>query len=80
MTVVAFSEAKARLSEIFDRVEAGEDITVMRRGRPVVELRAVRTPRGRFDAAQLRALTGSMKGPPVDSADFIRELRDGDRY
>ncbi|MDO4901575.1 type II toxin-antitoxin system Phd/YefM family antitoxin [Actinomyces sp.] len=38
---VSVAEAEAHLSELLDRVEAGEEITVARGGRPVATLRAV---------------------------------------
>ena len=34
------AEAKAHLSELLDRVEAGEDVVITRRGVPVARLRA----------------------------------------
>jgi len=41
MTTVNVFEAKAKLSEYLDRVEAGEHVVICRRNRPVAELRAV---------------------------------------
>jgi prevent-host-death family protein len=41
MTSVSVAEAKNRLSELLVRVEAGEEISVTRRGRPVARLVAV---------------------------------------
>jgi prevent-host-death family protein len=37
MTVGAF-EAKTRLSELLDRVEAGEEVVISRHGRPIARL------------------------------------------
>ena len=39
---VGVAEAKARLSEIIDRVESGETIVIARNGRPVAEVRPLR--------------------------------------
>ncbi len=38
MTSVGMHEAKTRLSELVQEVEAGGDVVIMRRGRPVVRL------------------------------------------
>ena len=43
-TVGAY-DAKARLSELLDRVEKGEEIVITRHGKPVARL----VPEGRFD-------------------------------
>lgn len=40
MTFVPVHEAKAHLSELLRRVEAGEVVTITRHGHPVAELRA----------------------------------------
>lgn len=47
MTVVNTQEAKANLSQLLHRVEAGEDVVISRSGKPVARLVAVeqRKPR-----------------------------------
>lgn len=45
MKKVNIFEAKARLSEYLELVEAGERVLICRRNRPVAELRAVAAPR-----------------------------------
>jgi prevent-host-death family protein len=49
MTAVNVHEAKAKLSELLDRVERGETVVIARRNKPVAELRpvAARPPRKR---------------------------------
>jgi len=77
---MSLAEAKARLSDIVDRVEAGETIDITRRGKPVARLSAVVRPRQAVDVAGLRALTAG-KAPQAEAAgDFVRAMRDGDRY
>lgn len=39
---IGLAEAKARLSEIFDRVETGETVIIARNNKPVAELRPIR--------------------------------------
>jgi prevent-host-death family protein len=47
MENVQLFEAKARLSELVDRAEAGQETVITRRGRPVARLVPVRSTRGR---------------------------------
>jgi prevent-host-death family protein len=78
--VINLADAKAHLSELVDRVEAGGSIAITRRGKPVARLTAVATPRKRIEIAMLRALTTAMPGQTQDAADLLRSMRDGDRY
>ena len=80
MTTTNLADAKAHLSELVDRVEAGESIDITRRGKPVVRLTAVAGPRKRVDATMLRLLTATMAPPTEGADDLIRAMRDGDRF
>lgn len=80
MNAINLADVKAHLSEMVDRVEAGESIDITRRGKPVARLTAVIRPRKAIDAAQLQSLTASMPSQPQNAADLVRSLRDGDRY
>ncbi|MBY5333855.1 type II toxin-antitoxin system Phd/YefM family antitoxin [Rhizobium leguminosarum] len=81
MASVNLAEAKAHLSELLNRVEAGETVEILRHGKPVAQLVPVKTRKKPIDVEQLKALTASMKpAKPVDSATFIRDMRDTDRY
>lgn len=80
MTDVPLAEAKARLSELVARAEAGEAVRITRRGRPVAEITAIRRERKPLDVAALRR---GLEGMPMQSesaGDFIRRMRDEDRY
>jgi len=80
MSAVSLADAKAHLSELVDRVEAGESIEITRRGKRVARLTAVDRPRKTISLAALQALT--LASPPAvqDAADLIRSMRDGERY
>jgi prevent-host-death family protein len=79
MNAISLADAKAHLSELVDRVEAGDSIDITRRGKPVARLTSAAKPRQRIDAALLQSLTASM--PQGDSAaDLVRSMRDSDRY
>ena len=80
MDAVSLADAKAHLSELVDRVEAGESIDITRRGKPVARLTAIAGPRKRIDAALLQSLTATMPAQAESTADLVRSMRDGDRY
>jgi len=80
MDEIKLAEAKAHLSELVDRVEAGDSIDITRRGKPVARLTAVATPRRRVDRAMLEALTRGMPPQAPAAAELVRSMRDGDRY
>ena len=80
MDTINLADAKAHLSELVDRVEAGDSIDITRRGKPVARLTTVARPRKRVDAILLRALTATMPPQAESAADLVRSMRDGDRY
>ncbi len=80
MDGISLADAKARLSELIDRVEAGDTIDITRRGRPVARLTAVARPRKRIVLATLQALTAAMPKQDESASDLVRSLRDGERY
>jgi prevent-host-death family protein len=80
MDAITLADAKAHLSELVDRVEAGDTIDITRRGKPVARLTSVARSRKRIDVASLQALTGTMSPQAQDAAELVRSMRDGDRY
>lgn len=80
MDTINLADAKAHLSELVDRVEAGNSIDITRRGKPVARLTAVVRPRKPIDATLLRSLTAAMPPQSQNAADLVRSMRDGDRY
>ena len=77
---ISLADAKAHLSELVDRVVAGDTIDITRRGRPVARLTTVALHRKRVDCAMLQALTITMPPPQQDAAKLVRTMRDDDRY
>ncbi len=55
MTVIGAYEAKTRLGELLDQVEAGESIVITRHGRPVAELRPTQGGRTLAEAEKIAA-------------------------
>jgi len=80
MDSINLADAKAHLSELVDRIEAGDSVDITRRGKPVARLTAVAKPRKRIDAALLQALTATISPQPESAEDLVRSMRDGDRY
>jgi prevent-host-death family protein len=80
MNSVSLAEAKAHLSALIDRVEAGETVTITRRGKEVARLSPPVRPRERFDPDELRALTDTMPLRNTDAGEFMRRVRDEERY
>ncbi len=68
MITVNVADAKARLSEYLERVEAGETVVICRRSVPVAELRLVDPP-----SREPRPI-GLMKGRFVVPATFFEPL------
>lgn len=80
MKRVSLADAKAHLSELVERAAAGEAVCITRRGKAVAQITAVDIPRRRIDAAVLRAMTDAMPDQTKRARDFIRRMRDEDRY
>jgi prevent-host-death family protein len=80
MDIINLADAKAHLSELVDRVEAGDTIDIARRGKPVARLGAVSQARKPIDVSLLRALTAGMPVATQSADELIRSMRDGDRY
>ncbi len=80
MDAINLADAKAHLSELIDRVEAGDSIAITRRGKPVARLTAAARPRQPINAAELQSLTRTMPQHAQNAADLVRSMRDGDRY
>lgn len=80
MDAINLADAKAHLSELIDRVEAGASIDITRRGKPVARLTAVARPRKSIDAVLLQTLTAAMPPQSQSAVDLVRSMRDGDRY
>ena len=80
MDAISLADAKAHLSELVDRIEAGDSIDITRRGKPVARLTAAARPRKRIDEALLQSLTAVMPPQTQGASDLVRSMRDADRY
>lgn len=80
MTDIPLAEAKARLSELIIRAAAGEPIRITKRGKPVAEINPVARTLQPFDIAAIEALTAGWPLQAESAGDFVRRMRDEDRY
>ena len=75
---VNIAEAKAHLSDLVARAEAGETIQISRRGKPVAQISSLMQPLKRIDLATLRAVTDTMPESAAESV--LPAMRDEARY
>lgn len=80
LSTVNLADAKAHLSELIDRIAAGDSIDITRRGKPVARLAPVTKPRKPIDLDMLKALTEAMPVQEQGGGELVRAMRDSDRY
>lgn len=80
MMTVNLAQAKAHLSELLDKVEMGEEVVIIRRGKPVAHIRAARPPMQPLAVEELAAFRSRMPPWREASATLLREMRDDERY
>lgn len=82
MERINLADAKARLSEILDRVEAGESVEITRRGKTAARLLPPVAAKEwkPVDLAMLKKLHAKMPMQTESAGDFIRRMRDDARY
>jgi prevent-host-death family protein len=76
MLIVSLAQAKAHLSELLDKVEAGDEVTITRHGRAVAHLRSAERPRQPLQLDDLAAFRATMPRLPRPTAELLREARD----
>lgn len=74
VVTVNLAQAKARLSELLDKVEHGEAVVITRHGRPVANLSAVAAPK--LPLKPMAAFRTRMPRLRRASAVLLREARD----
>ena len=76
MVTVNLAQAKARLSELLDKVEAGQEVTITRRGKAVAHLSAAIRPKKPLPLRELAGFRAAMPGLRRPAAALLREIRD----
>lgn len=80
MKHVSLADAKARLSELVTQAEAGETIEITRRGKVVAKLMPVEVKKQPIDIERLRRLASRMPFQEESAGEFVRRMRDEERY
>ena len=80
MNSYSLADAKARLSELIDKVAAGETIEITRRGRPAARLVPPVRRLKKVDVERLEKLTAGQPMQKEGAGEFIRRMRDDARY
>ncbi|MFG1466590.1 type II toxin-antitoxin system prevent-host-death family antitoxin [Xanthobacter sp. DSM 24535] len=79
MVTVNLVQAKAHLSELLDKAEAGEEVVITRHGRAVAHIRPASRPKQPLRLDELAAFRATMPHLRRRSADLLREARDEGR-
>jgi prevent-host-death family protein len=76
----SLAEAKAHLGALIDRVVSGETVTITRGGKEVARILPPDDSCREIDADEFRALTDKMPMRDTNAGEFIRKMRDEERY
>ena len=76
MVTVNLAQAKARLGELLDKVEAGQEVVITRRGKAVARLSAAVRPKKSIPLQELDEFRAAMSRLRHSSAGLLREARD----
>ena len=75
MVTVNLAQAKARLSELLDKVEAGQEVVITRRGKAVAHLSAAIRPKKPLPLRELAEFRATMPRLRRPAAELLREAR-----
>jgi prevent-host-death family protein len=78
MYTFSLAEAKAQLSKLIELVEGGEQVTITKRGKAVVKI--VKNDQPRQQVPSLVEHRAGIRYSGEPSAEFIRKMRDSDRF
>jgi prevent-host-death family protein len=79
VVTVSLAQAKAHLSELLDKVEAGEEVVITRHGRVVAHVHPASRPKHPLRLDDLAAFRATMPRLRRSSAELVREARDEER-
>jgi prevent-host-death family protein len=77
---ISLADAKTHLSELVEQAANGEEVIITKCGKPFAVLSAVKAKRQRINAAELRKITDQVPFQTIPAGEFVRAMRDGDRY
>ena len=76
MVTVNLAQAKARLGELLDKVEAGQEVVITRRGKAVAHLSAAVRPKRPLLLRELARFRAGMPRLRRPAAELLRDARD----
>ena len=76
MLTVTLAQAKAQLSELLNKVEAGEEVIITRRGKAVAHIRAAERKLEPIPFEELAAFRARMPQLEKSSVELLCEMRD----
>lgn len=77
---IDLADAAARLTDLVNRAAAGETVKIIKHGKHVATLIGAEEPKQPVDLAALRQLNSSMLRQAQSAGEFVRRMRDEDRY
>lgn len=80
MTDISLADAKAQLSALIGRVEAGEEVRITKRGKPVAVLKPLRAAPQMRDLSFLKEASDFIRDRCGKSESVMAALRDDARY
>ena len=78
MYTFSLAEAKAQLSKLVELVESGEQVTITKHGKAVVKI--VKSDQPRQQVPSLAGHRAGIRYRGEPAAEFIRKMRDSDRF
>ena len=79
-TRVSLEDVEANFEHYISRVEAGESIEIIRHNKVAAKLVLPEKPLKKIDIDALRTLRDQLPYQHESAGDFIRKMRDSDRY
>lgn len=80
MSIVTLSDAQEHLADLVERAQAGEIIQISSEGEVVAQIAPARPQKKPIDMEAIQKLTNSMQYHDIDGGEWIRAMRDNERY
>lgn len=81
MRILTLAETKSHLSAVVDAVEAGDEVVITRRGRPVARIvREAGRPPAAAPGALVQELRAFVLAQPASGEGSVQAMRAKDRY
>lgn len=77
---IGIAEAKAKLSELIERAQKGEEIIIERHGKPIARLTPEQPKKKPLDVEGLKKHLASMPKSDTPAGETVRRMRDDARY